>query len=512
MPLMTNLLKHPKTGVYYFRKTVPAELRDVFGKREFKESLGTKEPREARVRAHEVGLKYESALEQARSGSELSLDDAESLAREWLRAVLEEDMDDRALGRVDSAAGEILSDYGRLLAEGKPDEQVRQMADEVASERGMVIARSTLGHSRLSHAMLRAYYEYLKVLDERDSGKWPSLASKTRRASTPAAPTNESTGGPSLRECLERFKVDPNRQPKRRTVAKYETGVQKFIATNGDLPITVIQREHVKRMRDAALKKPDGPPAPSTVNGYIGAISALVGWAVDNDYRTDGLTLRGLEVKDNVPDQDKRHPFTLEDLRTIFTSGVYSRPSQEGMYWIPLVAIFTGARVEEIGRLKVCDVCEEDGVRFFDFSGDHIKGKGSWRRTPLHPELLRCGLLKLVSERGRKGDGERLWPDVKSNIQGNVTAAFSKSFGRHLRSIGITDTKKTFHSTRHSFKHAAREANIDEEVHDALTGHTNASVGRKYGSARGYPLRPLERAIEKIRYEGLDLSRLYVEN
>ena len=41
-----------------------------------------------------------------------------------------------------------------------------------------------------------------------------------------------------------------------------------------------------------------------------------------------------------------------------------------------------------------------------------------------------------------------------------------------------------------------------------MTGHTSASVGRKYGT--GVPLEVLAEAVVKVSYRGLDLSHLHV--
>nr|WP_321982901.1 DUF6538 domain-containing protein [uncultured Cohaesibacter sp.] len=41
---MTYPFKHPKTGIYDYRKVVPVPLRAVIGKREEKRSLKTKDP------------------------------------------------------------------------------------------------------------------------------------------------------------------------------------------------------------------------------------------------------------------------------------------------------------------------------------------------------------------------------------------------------------------------------------------------------------------------------------
>jgi hypothetical protein len=46
---------------------------------------------------------------------------------------------------------------------------------------------------------------------------------------------------------------------------------------------------------------------------------------------------------------------------------------------------------------------------------------------------------------------------------------------------------------------------MSEEIHDALTGHSNGSVGRGYG---GVPLSTKAEAINKINY-GINLNHLY---
>jgi hypothetical protein len=48
MSIMTSPQKHPKSGIYYFRQSVPKECRSAIGKTEFKNSLGTKSLSEAK--------------------------------------------------------------------------------------------------------------------------------------------------------------------------------------------------------------------------------------------------------------------------------------------------------------------------------------------------------------------------------------------------------------------------------------------------------------------------------
>jgi len=70
MPLVTYLHRHPRTGVYYwFRRAVPEPLRAALGRREITESLGTKNPTEAKRRLPEVAARAEARLEAARLGN-----------------------------------------------------------------------------------------------------------------------------------------------------------------------------------------------------------------------------------------------------------------------------------------------------------------------------------------------------------------------------------------------------------------------------------------------------------
>jgi hypothetical protein len=68
---MTLPYRHAKTGVYWVRKVVPEALRSAVGKRELVQSLGTKNPKEARAKAPVVIAEFEAILEAARAGAGL---------------------------------------------------------------------------------------------------------------------------------------------------------------------------------------------------------------------------------------------------------------------------------------------------------------------------------------------------------------------------------------------------------------------------------------------------------
>ena len=91
-----------------------------------------------------------------------------------------------------------------------------------------------------------------------------------------------------------------------------------------------------------------------------------------------------------------------------------------------------------------------------------------------------------------------VFPDLKVNQYQRRTQVWSKWFNRYLRKIGVMDSRKVFHSTRHNFKDALREVEVDEALSDALTGHSNQSIGRRYGV--GYSLQRKNEAINRVNY------------
>jgi len=133
--------------------------------------------------------------------------------------------------------------------------------------------------------------------------------------------------------------------------------------------------------------------------------------------------------------------------------------------------------------------------------------------VPIHPELVRIGFLEFVEHVRRSGDQKaRLFPKLQKGSKGGFGEAFSKWFGRYKRALGIDNEKSVFHSFRHGFKDALRAAGVNEDVNDALTGHSGGNtVARGYGSddmVRRFGFLTLYAGVEKAQYLGLDLSHL----
>ena len=149
-----------------------------------------------------------------------------------------------------------------------------------------------------------------------------------------------------------------------------------------------------------------------------------------------------------------------------------------------------------------------DHVVLFDVNAEgdkSLKAKASRRLVPIHSELVHCGFLRHVQS-VRDAGHDRLFPDLSRNAMGKWSGSWSKWWSRYQRSMGITDKRKVFHSFRHRFRDALRDARVPEDVANRLMGHTDPSMGGRYG--RGFNVEVLAEEVNKIEYPGLDLGHL----
>jgi integrase len=256
--------------------------------------------------------------------------------------------------------------------------------------------------------------------------------------------------------------------------------------------------------------------SPATVTRKIGILKTL--FRVAREYELISSNPADQVRVTYIARQKSRVAFSLGDLARIFNSPIYTddyRPvagGKDACYWLPLLALFTGARVEELAQLLVNDVRSADGLGWYlnisdEAAHSQLKNAASRRCIPLHRTLIDCGFLDYVQT---MRDSPLLFPALKPNPRKKLGGYFSTFFSVYLRKrLRITDKRKVFHSFRHTFKDICRRAGIDEAVHDALTGHTAPHAGRRYGNEL-YPLEPLFEAIDQVEVQGLDLSHLYI--
>jgi integrase len=178
-------------------------------------------------------------------------------------------------------------------------------------------------------------------------------------------------------------------------------------------------------------------------------------------------------------------------------------------FWLPLIAVFSGMRQEEICRLHVADVQKNEGISFFDINNKgarKLKNRSAARRVPIHAELIRLGLLDEVAARRRAGE-PRLFPQLQGGgVDGRLGHAYTKAFTRYRREVDLYRSGLDFHSFRHSATTFMHEAGVHASVVDHVTGHVTAGETARY--TKRSSLQQMKQAIDAIVID-VDLSALH---
>ena len=240
-----------------------------------------------------------------------------------------------------------------------------------------------------------------------------------------------------------------------------------------------------------------------TVNNRLRKLSAFLNWCKSNGYVEDN-PLAGLKVMTGSA-KEARLSFDRHDLTTLLNLDSLKAEARKHpwRYWLPLLGRTTGARLEELCQLRVDDLIEQQGIQCIRIDdsreGQNLKNSSSRRVLPLHPALIDLGLLLHV-ESVRTTGADRLFPELEA-VRGKLGHAPSKWFGRYRTKQGITDSRKTFHSFRHTLIDDLRDAGVQDSLIKRIAGHEDGAVTFSIYGSRS-PLTAMIEALSKINIPG----------
>lgn len=254
----------------------------------------------------------------------------------------------------------------------------------------------------------------------------------------------------------------------------------------------------------------------TTVTKYLRRVGALFDYACKN-----GLYEGANPATDLSPPTDKRAhearaPFVKDDLMKLFHSEDYLKDRHDKPYkfWMPILALYTGARLNELSQLHLSDIRRaEDGVWVFDINDEEekrLKSKTSKRIIPIHSILLKdLNFLSYVDHLKAKGE-RRLFPELKIGRDGygrNVSRWFNDTYRKRCGIVSTDDRKRDFHSFRATFVTRLLYQQVNDRMRLQVAGH---STGKDMTSvyADPFPAKQLyDEIISKLDY-GIDLSHL----
>lgn len=422
-------------------------------------------------------------------------------------------------------------DLGREIFRDRLNQQL------LAAEDVLALRRSSSKRMRYHEAERNALQIFLKGEEATEIVRYEKLfpgglesirKAKLGGVASPALPQSEAIslqrdGSPQLSVVVDDFL---GRQDKSVPMfKKYTPVLTAFLEVVGDKPCSQLKQREIdsffallcrlpprwvdeKRKQNTGLNELADREWPSVVSrktfedGYLAAFRPFLTDAkrlfgdegFPRQLTTDGIRYTG----NREGGENKQRAFGAAELRRLFEGeeiqSFVRQPDQAHCYWLPLIGLYTGARVNEVCQLNPqTDIRQENGIWFFDITADSeadvrvvksVKNESSRRRVPVHSKLIELGLLVYV-ERIKRAGGSLLfppWPPAK----GRASAEAEKWFRRLLKNTGLRDETPGkrlvgYHAFRHTFLNYAMNNRIANA--EWITGHAAVGVG---SVVRGY--------------------------
>lgn len=537
-----------RKGRYTVRVQVPRELQKQLNQTEFKRSLGG-DWLVAKRECHGVIAEFLGKINEARRADDvaalpvergvISKLEIESAARSHYKRMVKTISMQGSLNRTEKIHGlqEVIDAHLSINSHGQWS-AVAIDAQWLSDEHGWRLDESGEDFEYLCEAMLRARLQAYRDEVRRLEG--------IRAADPNVDPLFDpklivSAAKTTLGSLIDEFNAERGPKWSLSTKVNYRiiTRVLEEICGR-DTPVSEIDRAFCRKVRDVLIqmpsnyqKKPEtkgkaiaevieigerlGLPRmkPATINSHLSKLGAIIALGRDAGLII-GNPMANIEVLDHVRPQEKRDPFSPTQLNQLFSSAPWSDGPEGALknaskYWGPLVALFSGARLSEIFGQLVDEVIEREGRLLFDFRhrpGEREMKHDKSRIVPVHPVLLELGFGKFVAD-ARKSGRTLLFPEAKRDARGKWGDAISDWFSRRIKQLNLTGTNLSFHSFRHSFEDALREADLhNSPIANQITGRWTPGVSTDYGGKDGYSTARLHEAMAKVRYPELEIAHL----
>jgi integrase len=252
-------------------------------------------------------------------------------------------------------------------------------------------------------------------------------------------------------------------------------------------------------VRDA-IKSSSGPGLSiKTVNKHMARIGSLLKYCHELGYIANNPAT-GLQLSEKQRADQERNVYTPQDIKNIITNLPKDAEYPE-RYWIPLIGLYSGLRLNEICQLHIDDIVNIDGCWCFDINdtgNKRLKNSASARVIPIHPRLIDAGFISHY-EQMKTQRQPRIWMNLSHIELHGYTNSIGKWYQRFNREYVSEDAKKVFHSMRHTVADTLKQKGVPEGVIAEILGHAHACItSSRYG--KRYQPKVLLDALMQLDY------------
>lgn len=539
-------VKQSRHGIYFFRIVVPKTLREIFdGKWEIKRSLHTRNQREALRMARPLALQAYDIFE--RLGARMSTSEP-SIADILTKADKGELRDLRASQNVTLPNGEQHG-YTIQTDSDSPAEiaaferlEAKKQAELAATvqryqERPAEMPEAMLAYQREQAAEMARFKEELAARD-RDMAciAVQTLAVPVPQAAPAAVPQPATPARPidpanriSVRWAEYYKEAAGSKWTTSRSMKGNKRKFELFMTRWGkDEDIATIEREDVNKfikylLNDKEVEAGDRLGTDGlghrSVDNHTDVVAGFLQWARNKGYYPQNVRLptdgqRIFSKKARRAAAGVANPIhTIGQLQTLFDPKSFY-PNEAHHFWPPLIALFTGARRREVAQLLLSDFYVKDGIQAMSINiledeDKSVKSAAAIRVIPVHPELIKLGLIDYLQDVKALALGPEVFPGIGINADGEKGNAIGNFWREHMKKMGLFNSRSpTFHSFRSTALQELKDRGVDWEMRCQLAGHDIDHVSEGYNPNKFSLQRLMEDGIPKLRYEGLELSGL----
>ncbi|MCO5098685.1 MAG: phage integrase N-terminal SAM-like domain-containing protein [Rhodocyclaceae bacterium] len=299
------------------------------------------------------------------------------------------------------------------------------------------------------------------------------------------------------------------------TRIEYESALDQFIGIVGDRPAGEVTSRDIASYTDHLRNTKQVKQR--TIDKKLGPIAALFKLAQrDGDFPAGDLPTKGhflfVKSKGRRAERSGYAFLNNDDLAKIFAPAnllVCKKPHE---FWLPLLGIFTGARLNELCQLDVADIHNnKEGTWVINFVDSNekkrLKTEASIRTIPLHPSLIDAGFLDYLDD--LRGIGaQRIFPYLRYTEKSGFGDVAGEAYARYIKRIKLEGSGKVYHSLRKTANDTLAKKSVQEEHRCAWMGHDHATINSRIYSTQPTPELLLKEVARHLVFPEIDVHAL----
>lgn len=376
----------------------------------------------------------------------------------------------------------------------------------------------------LGRGILQAHIQVYEKALERSFGVLGNISTEHHSPSEPQMPQQPS--GPLFSEAMGQFLTYITQQGKwsGNTTIQNKASFRLFLEVVGDMPVTEYTGRDVAKLYDVLGRLPSNwsygihwkgktplEIADAATGQSVKRMSESTGKRhmsviftffndlkvrqriLEGDNPAAGFTFKG---HGRAPQKRKRWP--TDKLVQLFSSPVWTgsdsfqraKPGdhiiKDHRYWLPLLGLYHGNRLEECAQLQRADIKSTDGISYLHLTDEievpvsasssnpaskRLKNETSKRRVPIHPVLINLGFLEYVAQIA-PAPSDSVFPQLKARgADMKRGIGFTVWFTGYRRKIGLYEELMDYHSFRHGVATKLHSSDAKKTNIIAITGH-----------------------------------------